>query len=99
MNKDKGVSVSAILSLVHHCGRDWHLLFFNTQQPHNGRILQETRQNGQLFNFFRLQSSYAKSLSIPLWVLEIPSPKIVYPKDARSLEASYNGVLLPLVHT
>jgi len=76
MNGDKGVLVSAILSSVHRCGRDWHLLFFNPQQPHKGRILQETRQNGQMFNFFRLQSSYTKSPPIPLWVLEIPSPKM-----------------------
>jgi len=89
--------VSAILSPVHRCGRNWHLLFFNPQQPHNGRVLWETRQNGQLFNFFRLQSSYAKGPPIPLWVLEIPSPQIVYPKDARSLRDSYNGVLLPVL--
>jgi len=60
MNGDKGVSISAILLLVHHCGSHWHLLFFNPQQPHNGRILRETRQNGQLFNSFCLQSNYVK---------------------------------------
>jgi len=97
MNGDQGVSVGTILSLAQRCGRDWNLLLFNPQQLHNRRILRETRQNGQLFNFFRLQSSYAKSPPIPLWVFEIPSPKIVYPKDARSLRDSYNGVLLSLL--
>ena len=71
--------VGAILLPVHRSGHDWrHLLFFHPQQPHNGRILRETRQNGQLFNFFHLQSSYAKSPPIPLWVLEVPCPKIFY---------------------
>jgi len=38
-----------------------------------------------------------KSSLIPPWVLEIPSSEIVCDKDARSLGASYNGMLLPLL--
>jgi len=38
-----------------------------------------------------------KAHRYPFCVLEIPSPKIVYPKDARSLGASYNGVLLSVL--
>ena len=87
---------SVILLPVHHCDSHWHL-FYNPQQPLNGRILRQTRQNGQLFNFFHLQSSYAKSPPLAPWVLEIPSPKTVYTKDARSLGARHNGVLLPLL--
>ena len=97
MNGNQGVSVGAILPPVHRGGSDWHLLVFDLQQPHNRGVLRETRQGGQLFNSLHLQGSYTKSPPVPFWVLEIPSPEVVYAKDARSLWASHNGVLLPLI--
>lgn len=42
-----------------------------------------------------LQGNYAKSTLVPFWVLEVPSPAVIYTKDAQSLWASHNGVLLP----
>ncbi|KAK4810652.1 hypothetical protein QYF61_007389 [Mycteria americana] len=44
MDGNQGVSVGAILPPVHRCGSNWHLLFFDPQQPHNRRVLRETRQ-------------------------------------------------------
>ncbi|KAK4826018.1 hypothetical protein QYF61_003839 [Mycteria americana] len=97
LDGDQGVSVGAILLPVHRCGSNQHLLLFSPQQPHNRRVLRETRQGGQLFNFLRLQGRYTKSPPVPFWVLEIPSPEVACAKDARSLWASHNGVLLPLI--
>ncbi|KAK4805324.1 hypothetical protein QYF61_018187 [Mycteria americana] len=39
MDGNQGVSVGAILPPVHRCGSNWHLLFFDPQQPHNRRVL------------------------------------------------------------
>ncbi|KAK4819785.1 hypothetical protein QYF61_011385 [Mycteria americana] len=39
MDGNQGVSVGAILPPVNCCGSDWHLLFFDPQQPHNRRVL------------------------------------------------------------
>ncbi|KAK4807169.1 hypothetical protein QYF61_024289 [Mycteria americana] len=39
MDGNQGVSVGAIFPLVHCCGSDWQLLFFDPQQPHNRRVL------------------------------------------------------------
>ncbi|KAK4810847.1 hypothetical protein QYF61_008819 [Mycteria americana] len=44
MDGNQGVSVGVILPPVHRCGSNWHLLFFDPQQPHNRRVLRETRQ-------------------------------------------------------
>ncbi|KAK4807047.1 hypothetical protein QYF61_018388 [Mycteria americana] len=42
-----GVSVSPILPPVHLPGSSRHLLFFNSQQAHNGGIFQEARKGGR----------------------------------------------------
>ncbi|KAK4819924.1 hypothetical protein QYF61_015299 [Mycteria americana] len=41
-------------------------------------------------------SSYTKSPPVPFWVLEIPSPGVLYAKDARSLWASHDGVSIAI---
>ncbi|KAK4807027.1 hypothetical protein QYF61_000356 [Mycteria americana] len=61
MDENQGVSVGTMLPPVRCCPSNWHLLFFDPQQPHNRRVLRETGQGGQLFNFLRLQGSYTKS--------------------------------------
>ncbi|GAB0206876.1 hypothetical protein GRJ2_003153200 [Grus japonensis] len=40
---------------------------------------------------------YVKSQLVPFYVFEIPTSEVVYAQDARSLWASHNGVLLPLI--
>ncbi|KAK4820400.1 LOW QUALITY PROTEIN: hypothetical protein QYF61_025574 [Mycteria americana] len=42
---NQGVSVGTILPPVHRCGSNWHLLFFDPQQPHSRRVFCETRQD------------------------------------------------------
>lgn len=42
--------VSAVLSTVHCCGRDWYLLFFDLQWSQSRRVLWETRQVIQLIS-------------------------------------------------
>ena len=98
MDGNWGVSLGVILLLVHRCGSDCHLLFFDPQQPHKKRVLQETGQGRQLLNFLHLQGSYTKSPPVPFWVvLEISSPEVICAKDAESLWASHDGVLSPLI--
>lgn len=38
MERNHGVSVVAIIRLMHLCSSHWHLLFFCLQQPHNRRV-------------------------------------------------------------
>lgn len=43
-----------------------------------------------------VSKEHAKSLSVPFWVFKVSSPELVYANDAQSIQASHNGVLLPL---
>ena len=69
---NQGVLVGAVLPLVRCCDADWHLLFFSPQEPHSRRVLRETRQGRQLFNFLHLLGSYAKSHWYPFGLAAVP---------------------------
>lgn len=81
---------------VHNSSSDQLVLFFNSQQPHSGRIFWESKQGRQLFRVLLLQSSYIsiQLSSAPTGVLP---PEVVYDKDSRNIQTSHNGVLLPLL--
>ena len=97
MDTNQAVSVGVIWPLVHHHDSNWHmLLFFNPQQAHNDRIFQEVRKGRQLFNLLCIHGDDTKSPSVPIWVLEVPSPEVVYAKDTQGLWVSNSRVLLPL---
>jgi len=77
MGGNQGVSVGTVLPPVHNSSSDRLVLFFNSQQLHNRRILWEIKQGKQLLRVLHLQSSYTES--IPFGVLP---PKLVFAKDS-----------------
>ena len=97
MNGGQRVLVCVILPPVHRPGSSWHLLFFNSQQSHNKSIFWEARQCRELFDLLCVHSGHTKHPSVPLWVLEVPSPEIIYAQNTGGFWAGHDGVLFPLV--
>lgn len=70
MDGNDGVLVGAILPLMRCCHRDWHMLFFNLQQPHSRSFLQgpDKPDNCLISSLSKAAMPKAHSAVLGLWI-------------------------------
>jgi len=50
-----------------------------------------------MLDLLSVHSGHTKRPLVPLWLLEVPSPEVIYAKNTRGLWASHECVLFPLL--